>query len=63
MKETYQDFLDNHPDISVEQAFCELFRFYPDATVDELRIIFRKEMKIYVFSQGAQNDQIPNHCG
>jgi hypothetical protein len=49
MEETYQDFLDNHPDISVEQAFCELFRFYPDATVDELRVIFRKEMKIYVF--------------
>lgn len=47
MEETYQDFLNNHPDITLEQAFCELFRFYTEATVDELRIIFRKEMYEY----------------
>ena len=51
MEETYQDFLRKNPDISVEQAFCELFRFCPEATVDELHAIFRREMNIYVFSR------------
>lgn len=46
-EQDFQSFLERNPEITVERAFCELFRYYPDATVDELRTIFRKEMYEY----------------
>lgn len=46
-EQDFQSFLERNPEITVERAFCELFKYYPDATVDELRTIFRKEMYEY----------------
>ena len=49
-QQTYQEFLKSNPDILMADAFFEFFRFYPDATVEELQKIFKKEIAAYIFN-------------
>lgn len=46
--ETFQEFLQKNPDIRMTDAFFELFKFYPDATVKELEQIFKDEINTYI---------------
>lgn len=43
-EEKFLKYLRGNPDITVEAAFFEAFRFFPDATLDELNNLFKKVM-------------------
>ena len=45
---TFQDFLKQNPEITIENAFFEMFKFYPDLTVGELEQQFKDEMNQYL---------------
>ena len=45
--QTFQDFIKNNPDITLEDAFFEMFKFYPELTVNELEAKFKEELNQY----------------